>query len=523
MLRSALRGHTRQTAGLAIGVSLALSLLSPESSAMGVLVGTRTHVEILDRKLLWVRSDSGDRLVEAVELQNPPARFAWLRAFPTKPARVVRAGPGLFDALREETAVPEPFREHVKARKFGPSILSLAFSEAPTEAPTEEPTLSSRSQPFAVETLRYFEGQTTTSTITRRKRLPESFESWLVEQNLVLSPLQFNALAEVFDRGWVLAATSYAGLPAADRLWLGPVVYELADSSGAYPARQFGPQSPREREFEIYTIGPTPLLPEAKLEWSERPWAESEAPRDGWLRTRYHQPIELGTRLALEPQLEFSIPEQGSLAAGVMRFEVPPSGDLAFTAREPDAVPRLPGRGGRGSVVDLLLVLLLGLLPLLYTPESWLLLYVGHRFREARRRDADAPTWGLLLWPFYALGVALYYLVTLEDLARTAALLPLVLAALRLATPAPDPEREFFFRFRPKKAPKKSVAPARKSVGPPRKSAAPPGPGGDVRRTGDLRPVQEPENLGALRPSAGPTRPSGGPPAKRPSEPSGES
>lgn len=473
---------------------------------MGVLVGTRSHVEILDRKVLWIRGESSERLIEAVQLQNPPTRFAWVRVLPAKPTRITRAGPRLFEALEETTNVPTPLREAVKARKFGPSILSLVFRDdprPPEDADTTAP--QARSQPFAVENLKYFEGRTTTSTVTRRKRLPESFEVWLSEQNLILSPLQFNALAEQFDEGMVLAVTSYEGVPTAERLWLGPVSYEFAGTRGVYPARQLGPQLPRDREYALYTIAAAPLVPELNVEWSERPWATAESPRADWLRVQYHQPIELGTKLSLEQHLDISLTEGDHLLAGIMRSSAPLAAELKLSPREVDHVPTLPGRGRRGAALDLFLVLLLGLLPLLYTPESWLLLWVAYRFRERRRQDEDAPTWGLLLWPFYALGVALYYLVTLEDMARVAALLPMALAIIRLATPAPDPEREFFFRFRPKKAP-------RKSVGPPRKSMAP-GRAGDVRRTGDLRPVQVPDSPGNPRPSAPAPRPSGAPPS----------
>ncbi len=495
-----MRTFTRIHVGLFIGVLLALSGASRDGLATGVLVGTRTHVEVLDRKLLYLRTDTGDTLIESVELEAPPGRFAWIRALPAAPSRIDRASSRLFDVLEEETAVLAPFREEVNARKFGPSILGFIFRETPTKDTDEVEALSESSLPFAVENVHTFSGETTTSTITRRKSLPEDFEDWLSAENLVLSPLQFNILAKQFDQGSTIAVTVYENPRGAERVWLGPARYDFKGTPGLIPTQSIGPSLSRKRQFRLYTLAPVPLLPDIEVEWSRRPWDESTrlASASDRYAVHFSQPIELGSRLAIEGELGSPIPEDHHLVSGVARLDIVPQRDIVMSQAEVEETPRLPGSSQRGSILDLLLVSILGLLPLLYTPESWLLLWVRGRAKEARRHDENAPTWGLLLWPLYCIAVALYFLASLGDGARTAALLPLLIAVVQLATPAPDREREFFYRFRPKKpaTPKKSMAPGRS---------------GDVRKTGDLRLSQGVKKTGDLRPSQGAPRASAPP------------
>ncbi len=88
--------------------------------------------------------------------------------------------------------------------------------------------------------------------------------------------------------------------------------------------------------------------------------------------------------------------------------------------------------------MDLFLCMLLGLTPLIYTPESWFLLWWGARARA--NRTSDRQPFATRLWPLFVIVVAIYWAVTLPSAARLAATIPLLIGLTLLIMPRTDHE-----------------------------------------------------------------------------------
>jgi hypothetical protein len=169
------------------------------------------------------------------------------------------------------------------------------------------------------------------------------------------------------------------------------------------------------------------------------------------------------------------------VVSGDIRYESRPVVDVGVAPS--DSAQVVPGGYQRGSALDLFLCLLLGMTPLFYTPEALILLWIGYNARSRRSPRQPLPT-SARLWGVYAFVVAVFWLITLEGMARFAALGPIAVGILQLMS---EPERErgpvrVDFRRKKKEAQKKDAskkeAPSRSSdetkTGPASKANVPP-------------------------------------------------
>ena len=416
------------------GPALAAGLVAPEGEAAR------------EQRLRVYVSHEGDTetLVEEVELDTDAERFGWLRVFPSIPTEVRPVDPGFFDALDHATKVERPFREVLDDSLFGPSIVTLVgsrFHKATTTRAGAEDLAPPKRFRVELAGISWFKLDTATATLSWGGSLPEPLEAWLTTNGFKLGRLDRLVVVRYLSRGWVLGAAILEG-PRVGRARLGPTLYRFASPEPIHPVMMHVIRDSERVNFEYYALGKAPLVgAEFDTLWLRRPWEGHPTEPASFVAT-YSQPVDITLSLDLETLLGKRPAPASHLTRSTFRFKDAPTRDITFTpAKNPEP---LPGTDRRGSLLDVLLCMLLGLTPLLYTPESWFLIWISARARDRRGRNAPP---GLALWPFYAVAVALFWFFALEGAGRAAAVLPMLIGIRQLATPArrdPRPVRATF-------------------------------------------------------------------------------
>ncbi len=481
-----------QWAGLALTGLFAL--LSSSAHALGVAPAAETVVELRSVDAVVWMDGPGQALVETLVVEPGTARFALLRAFPAPPTEITPVDAALVTDLRAATTAGAPFHARVRERLFGPSIMTPLLAPLLRDAPAPAvPALPTERPALVREDFSLFAGSAHTSTITLNLVLPTELELWLNAAEIVPTRAQRELMARALNTGGTVVAALVERTDPSQALTVGPVLYRFASAQPVLPpALGSGPRAPLLR---LYALDDRPLVPgDRGAVWVERPWLAREAPSAtiAPLEVTYWGPRDEDVTFRLGALLPAANPPTRVLR-GTLAESGPIMTELTLApAYEPQAIP---STGGRGSGLDLLLAALLGLAPLLYAPESWLLLWAAANARAQRTRG-QPPGFAAALWPLYALVVSLFWLVTLSGLGRIAALGPLVIGLYRLFAAGPDRERgpvrvDFKRKLKPKATEDAKAAakvPAGASKPPPAGLSKPPVAGLSKPPTGASKP-----------------------------------
>jgi hypothetical protein len=414
------------------------SLLGSAASAGGVWTDTHNGPAVEETvKVLIAFDGSEEALVEEVLVQPRAQRFAWIRMFPSRP-EIRSADINTFRTLEADSALRAPFRDGVLDSVFGPSLLSILthLGRGPTLPPPLEEA-GPRHIAIADRGIELFTGPTWSSTITKRRFFPRDFEAWLQRFDLVPSERERFEVLKAFDAGWSVAALMIDNSAKLERLVVGPTLYRFKTTRALHPG-EFVTTVPRDA-VSYFLVADKALAPTQTL-WSpdERPWdREAPRPENRFLYSYNHQ---MDPRLALDVDEVLGSGWSGAthLVRGTYKRTAVLGRDVSF---DPAELTPLPLPSGRGSPIDIILCMILGITPLLYTPESWILFMLGLRSRDKRRNAPDVISPASLMWPLYALVVAIYWVVHLESSGRMAALIPLFVGIFQLASPPPERER----------------------------------------------------------------------------------
>lgn len=430
------QGKVRVGWGSRVGLA-ALLASAPTAAWADALVAPGGQLLSIDaQRVILVHQGSTEVLVEALEVRSTHSRTLWLKAFGAE-ARPMPVAEAPFAEVRAGTRVGEPFHRQVRSRVFGPSVVTALTNKLmadPDPAPAEVEEQGELRQ-LEVAAQEMFSGTVYTSTITRTYVLPAEMQAWLHLQGFTLTEDLKADLATHFNRGARVMATVLTDSgPTPDvPARVGPFQMQLETATPLYPSLRRSGAGPDKAQYEFFVVGAVPLVPTSyPTLWDEEAWAPPPAQRSQF-DTRFARALSPTEPMALdlEQRQGIVLPEPAVLLYSRFRQGDEALGEVTF---EPaPAMVEIPGRGRQGSLLDLFLCLLLGLAPLIYTPESWFLLWLGSRARDRIRHGESAL--GHWLWPIYALVVAGYWAFTLSGAARVAAALPLVVAVVRLGIP----------------------------------------------------------------------------------------
>jgi hypothetical protein len=408
-------------------------------------------VVVAARRAVIAHHDGKESLIEELEITSTSPRFVWLRAFPTAPT-VASGRPELFRTLEAGTVVEEPLNEQVRRLLFGPSVVTLITRRLAGARPEPEDDYREELRTTSIDPPLVFSGKVTTSTITYELVLPPELAAWFGAQGITPTEELERELARYLNRDWLLVGTavSDAAPSSTGRARLGPIRYDFATESMLYP--QIGLDRPwvRTPPTELYLIGDAPLAPTTlRTLWDARSWEKKSKPRSELVVTWAHPIEQDGPLLDELRESALPLPEEAFLVRGSYERGTEALVDLTFVPAKDAEV--IPGSDRRRSFADIFLCMLLGLTPLIYTPESWFLLWVAARAKARARREGKA--FGTRLWSFYALAVALFWFVTIDDVGRLAALIPMLIGIGQLAMPyterEPSPIRVQFKKKKP--------------------------------------------------------------------------
>lgn len=419
-----------------LGGLTVLALLVTGGAARGDVVvapdGTRQPID--RHRALLVHQGSSEVVIEELYVDSRARRALWIKPLPAPPTFAPTEAP--FSVLEQSTEVPEPHNQSLRRRVFGPSVITLLSDRLFPDPPAKE-DLEDTTPPRALTMLDrgVFEGAVYTSTITRDFVLPDPMQGWLQRNGFALEERLIADLAAHLNRGarvsFTLLEDAAPGSPGLARV--GPVRFTMAARVPVFPILRRTDPGASETSYELFVVGAQPLVPVAySTLWDEEPWVEKDLGR-GQFHTRYAHPLEEtdGLLIDLEQRQGIALPGHPYLVRSRFRQGNEALGEIQF---EPTKNPvRIPGSGQQGSGLDLFLCILLGLTPLIYTPESWFLLWLGGRARE--RSGKGGPGIGARLWPLFALVVAVYWVVSLEGAARLAAVLPFLVGLTLLVLP----------------------------------------------------------------------------------------
>lgn len=418
------------------GLALVAVMSGAPTARADVVVGRDGDVVgIVRHRALVGYGEGKEELVEDLVLERSAPRLLWIKPFPTRP-ELLDPGPAPLDALQTNSEVLEPYGRQVRSHVFGPSVVSV-LSRAVWRSPVAEPPpppIETPERAMRIRTRELFTGKIYTSTITRQYVLPDPLQDWLQSQGFRLPDAVTADLASQMNAGdHVAFAILEPEGPGTGPVRVGPTRARMRTTKPLFPTLRRTGATPRATRYEVYVASNAAYVPEPyDTVWEEAPW-EGVRARPGRFHTRFARVLDpdepltleldqaLGVPLPPDPTLLRSDFRQGGEALGLVTF-----------APELQMI-EIPGGSARGTGWDLFLCILLGLTPLIYTPESWFLLWVGARARDALRQGQSAL--GHYLWPLYAIGVAVFWVVTLEGTARVAAVLPLLVGILRLAWP----------------------------------------------------------------------------------------
>lgn len=428
------------TAGVRWGVSLGLLALAGLGSATAradLIVTLDGQQQVVDaHQVLIVYTPGTEVLVEQLRVRSTTPRSLWLKAFDQRP-QLEPVAEAPFDAVAAGTAVGEPYHRQVRSHVFGPSVVTLLTQKLLPEdsRPRQEVEDTEDPRSLRVEAQEVFTGTVYTSTITHTFVLPDAMQAWLRMQGFELTEAVKASLAGHLNVGaHVMATVLSDSAPTPDsQALIGPFQVRLETDSPTYPSFRRAGAPIDSARYDFYVVGPQALVPtQYPTLWNEEAWTPPMGQR-AQFETRYAQAQDPNSPIALDLVQRQELPVPDGAVVLYSRFRPGPEvvGDIPFEPR-PDFV-EIPGRTGQGSLLDMFLCLLLGLTPLIYTPESWFLLWLGARARDRIRQGELAL--GHWLWPVYALVVAGFWLFAGTGAARAAAALPLLVAVFRLGLP----------------------------------------------------------------------------------------
>lgn len=408
-----------------------IALLSSHAHALGVLTAGDGSADLRARDSIVWRAGSQESLIETWIVEPGAADFVVLRAFPSAPTEIVPLDPDLVSELRAATHVGPPFHLRVRERLFGPSVMTPLLTPLLGEpsVAADEPLPSERVT-AGRERFVMFTGKPVTSTITLMRTLPEPLERWLSSSGVALTSAQRELTARALERDWTVVGAAFRRADATRPVTVGPWLYRFATAETVLPAA-LGTTA-RVPDHEVFALDERPLAPSSHpAQWIEKPWLPRESPdpnQPAPFDVTYWGLIDRAATFRLQALLTSTAAPSRVLRGALVEHAVT---DAAATLGPAFGAVAIPSSGGRGSGLDLLLCVLLGLAPLLYAPESWLLLWAAAAARDERART-DAVGFAGALWPLYALVVAMFWLVTLAGSARLAALGPLLVGMYRL-------------------------------------------------------------------------------------------
>ncbi len=424
--------------------------------AAGVFVGPQNEETRSTHHRAIVSHDDGvTTLLESVEVRNEATRFAWLKPFPAKPDIVVKPRLSLSD-LERATDVKAPMNHTVRRDLFGPSIVTFLIDKLvrePKRPRTQAQAPSAAPRTLSILDYEVFDGTIQTSTISGRLMVPAAMQTWFKVRRLPISEATKSAIAGHLNRGWVLVALEVEDRSAdlSEVVQLPAVQFRFPSAQPMLPLLRQSKPLPAEPQFDIWTLAAQPLVSSAyPTHWEYRPWT-LKAPVDGRFTSVFSRAIDARDPLTdiLARQVGLRLPPTPHLVRHRFRHGSEVWQEFDFMpAIEPGFIP---GLGRRGGLLDGFLCLLLGLTPLLFTPESWFLRWWTSRIAQKARR----PTrWGNV-WALYAFAVAIYWLVTLTGVGRLAAIAPAAVGLAQLLWPT-EPYRDEFVRVEFKKKAQKS-------------------------------------------------------------------
>lgn len=411
-------------------------------------------VAAVERTVLIVQNGRRETLVETQEITSTAPRFVWLRAFPA-PAEVGVAPEGLLTELRKETVVQEPYNEKVRRNLFGPSVVTVLtrrFGWAKQFPPPEDPYRGELRQ-LELGPAEFFTGRVTSSTITGELILPESLAEFFRRYEIHVDESNKRELSRYLNREWlVMGALVYDNAPSDQtRARLGPVRMDFEADEPVFSQLTLDRPFIRYPETTFFMVGSGPLVPATlRTVWDAQPWEHRPRQRGEFVAT-YSHGIDPAGPIAYEVTEQASIPLPSDPFLVRSHYERGNEAlvDLSFIMAK-DAVV-IPGNDRRKSGSDIFLCILLGLTPLIYTPESWFLLWLAARAKDRARREGRA--FGTRLWSLYAIAVAVFWFVIMDDVGRLAALAPMIIGIGQLAIPYTEREPpQVRVQFKRKKA-----------------------------------------------------------------------
>lgn len=435
------RAPSRSLALLSALVVAPLCTTSREASAGAFVTPGETAASLTSARVLLVHDGATQTLVEELVVESTAASGLWIRALPARPTKLESADATLLDELEKRTRPEEPHDEALRRSMFGPSVVTLLTKrliDAPQVTEPEPPKVRRR---LELGIAAYFDGAVPTSTITQRPLLPGGLVELIARTPASIDPLLEGQLASYMNRGWVIAVIPFRD-PApssTEPAVIGPLETQVAASRPFVPLGLVATKT--DASFTFFFAASAPLSPFAlEAVWDRRPW-DREPAIPGQVHVVYNRPLDDASGLPfLMRQARVDVPADLQLLAADLVLSRGPRVDLELVPVQNAEI--LPPSGGRGSTMDLLACVLLGLTPLLYTPESWFLLWLGARSRGPVKKGkrGKQTTSAIRLWSLYAIAVGLYWFFTLEGTARIAAILPALIGLVQVGLPYVDRE-----------------------------------------------------------------------------------
>lgn len=431
------RPRTRTLAALA---AWAVALTPATSLASGILVSSDEKATQRSFKVYVGFDGKKAVLIEEVLITAEARRIGWIRAFPKVPDLIDDLD-APFDILEERTAVRKPYRVDMQDRLFGPSLVTLLLERLKRGERVEEADPDADIVPRRLKisegSSQVFVGKTYTSTLTRKRHFPRDLEGWLATNQLALSQSQELVLYRYLDSGWVVIGTllDTRSKRGGVRAQVGPTRYVFETDAPVHPVLMSVAEPDPSVDFRYWLAAPNALVPaEFDTIWDDTPWEEKLRQPNEFV-IRYNQAIGDAVETDLVDVAGVAAPSGGRLVHGAFNFRTRPHTDMQFApAKKPT---ELPAPDGQGSPWDIFICMVLGLAPLLFTPEAWFFIYLGARSRAKSEVTGEAPL-GMAWWPLYAIAVAAYWAATLTGPARLAALLPTLVGIARLITTSPQ-------------------------------------------------------------------------------------
>ena len=370
---------------------------------------------------------NGQVIIENAEIKAKGKKLAWIRAFPERPT-IRNIDNTVYENLKEISKVDIPHHVVLQEKLLRTSLIGHIYERISRPEQSEDAEVARVFIDLNPNAFMRVQGEVISSTITRQRSFSSSLQQWLDDNEFVLTISQRRSLMLFCEKSWHIVATSIdvSDLTENTVAVINPLIYEFEDKEMQHTTALI---NGADVDFHYWLAAANPKTPRG-LNVQPGAIPANETPAENTFVVSFNQKRPM-TELSNTFLSNWDWNNSVNLVTGRARNNAALQGSLTFI--DDTELPPLPTQRVPGGLMDLLICLLLGIAPLLFAPESWVLYWLRTQGKLERTRVNPNPV-ATKIWPLYCMGIGLYWILAMTGVGRLAGVLPFIFGLLSIRT-----------------------------------------------------------------------------------------